>query len=116
MTKKQLLYLEMLELVLPYARNVQTWPFLDRVRIDLYPELELIHNIPVLLRREEIAPEDVYWMNAQACNYLLACNAAERPHSRLLEIHIRSMLALVPDDLRHLITREPARGICAGYV
>jgi hypothetical protein len=61
-SKKQVIYTQILDLALPLARNVQTWPWWRRIRFDLYPELELVHNVGPLLREPRFTIHDVYWI------------------------------------------------------
>lgn len=100
MSKKQELYRDILRLVLPYARNVQTWGIFQRLfKINLYPELELVHNIPPLMINTDVTNNDIYWLNYQAFNYLLACRKYERPHQIEIMDDISQLLRLVPDML-----------------
>ena len=98
-TEKQKLYEEILFFVLPMMRNVQTWPFLRRIRYNLYDELELVHNLPPLLLRPEFSAHDVYWLNTQAKNYIVAAGAHRRFHYGTIVERVRKLLALVPPEL-----------------
>ena len=106
-SEKQKIYLEILFIVLPFARNVQTWPFYKRLfQYNLYPELELVHNIPPLLEHEEFRDEDIYWLNGQADNYLGTCKCKERALCSILTPHLKKLVSIVPNDLKDMITRE----------
>ena len=102
-SKKQKLYSEMLDLALPHARNVQTWPWWHRLRCDLYPELELVHNIGPLLREMQFTMRDVYWINCQACNYNTPRAVRVAPAYPILAL-IGELIALVPPELRPALT------------
>lgn len=112
LSEKQLIYIEILELLLPYARNVQTWSWLDKaLKGDLYPELELMHNIPFLLKKADFCIEDAYWLETQGCNYLLACNMSNRVSNERIKDSIVNLLKLLPESFRSKITRDPIKGL-----
>ena len=100
LSRKQELYKDILELLLPHARNVQTWGVISRaLKSDLYPELEWVHNIPPLMSSDDVDRQDIYWLNTQAKNYLLACEKGERPHSGFVKSNIEELVKLVPSNL-----------------
>lgn len=100
-TEKQLKLLEILRLLLPYARNIETQPKLYRFfKIDLYPELELIHKIPALLDNESFTESDTHWINTQARNYIKSPNAVEyQPQKEVIRL-IKNFIDIVPDNLK----------------
>ena len=106
-TEKQKLYEEILLFVLPMMRNVQTWPFLRRIRYNLYDELELVHNLPPLLLRPEFSVQDVYWLNTQARNYIAAAGRHQRFHYATVVERVRRLLALVPAELQAGLILRP---------
>ncbi len=103
-TEKQKLYEQILSFVLPTMRNVQTWPFWRRIRFNLYDELELVHNLPPLSLRPEFSVHDVYWLNVQARNYVVAAAAHRRFHYAGVVECIRKLRALVPPELQAGLT------------
>lgn len=103
-TEKQKLYQEILLFVLPMMRNVQTWPFLRRICYNLYDELELVHNLPPLLLRPEFSAYDVYWLNIQARNYIVAAGRHRRFHYVTIVERVRKLLTLVPPELQAGLT------------
>ncbi|HDN60151.1 MAG TPA: hypothetical protein ENF20_09355 [Candidatus Marinimicrobia bacterium] len=99
--ERQKYYLDILALVLPYARNVQTWGVVDRVfKLNLYPELERVHNIPPLVCNCNYSMQDVYWLNTQAKNDLIECDKKERPHSECIRANILKIANSLPVKLK----------------
>ena len=102
---KQEAYLELLFWILPEIRNVQTWRPLKRMlKGNCYPEAELVHNIPDILRESNVVSDrDVWWLNIQAKNYLVLPNSkfsiqVSRQANRLVD--------LLPPDLKSRIDPE----------
>jgi len=89
-----------MSVVLPEARNVQTWPALRRWRVNLYPELELVHGIPQLLEDPEFNEFDVYWINTQAKNYSATVSEAGRFRSKTVLGLIDELVAAIPEALK----------------
>jgi hypothetical protein len=101
LSRKQQIYVDIIDALLPFARNVETWPRWRRIfRVSLFPELELIHNIPPLLRASDIQIYDVHWLNTQARSYVSACQASERVSGDYIQDQICELISLVPDHLR----------------
>lgn len=98
-TEKQKLYEEIQYFVLPMMRNVQTWPFLRRIRYNRYDELELVHNLPPLLLRPEFSDVDIYWLSTQAKNCIVAAGRHWRFCYGTIVERVRKLLALVPPEL-----------------
>lgn len=113
-SRKQAIYTRILDLALPYARSVQTWPWWRRLRTDLYPELELVHNIGPLLREPQFTLHDVYWINTQARNYDTQ-RAARDGISPTVLSEIAMLIALVPTDLRPALTWHGADDVPKAY-
>lgn len=108
MTRKQLIYVEILRWVLPQLRNAATQTkrsWLNWRRLpNTYPEAELVHNIPPLLTDPEFKNFDVYWLNTQAQNYVRCCRQQPRPGSHNNLALIAELISLVPANLRPLLT------------
>ncbi len=98
-SRKQVVYTRILDWALPHARNVQTWAWWRRVSVDLYPELELVHNVGPLLREPRFTDQDIYWINAQARNYS-AQRAVAAPVAHPVLEAIAELIALVPPELQ----------------
>jgi hypothetical protein len=105
MNSKQLIYLEIINLVLPFARNAQTWGLWSRLnKGNVYLELELIHNIPPLIRAQNFEVYDVYWVNIQAKNYFN--QSAERPsYNKIVEL-ITNLADICPEGLAGELDRD----------
>lgn len=99
-TAKQSIYLAIMSIILPEARNVQTWPFFRRWRVNLYPELELIHGIPQLLEDSCFTIFDVYWINTQAKNYWNEASRSRRFRSQTVLDLIDELVAAIPSELQ----------------
>lgn len=93
-------------LVLPMARNVQTWSVLRRLNTNLYPELELIHGLPQLLESAEFSMQDVYWINTQATNFVVHYKKnKDRWDSVEIKRKICALVELIPSELRDELSR-----------
>lgn len=101
-SRKQEIYGEILERILPYARNVQTWTFLRRVRTNLYAELELVHNLGRIVTYPEIRDADIFWLNTQGYNYVCQCRIDSRKHVSAESIMalLKELANLVPSEVR----------------
>ena len=105
LNKKQKLYLDILDQLLPVARNVQTWGVFSKLfKGDLYPELELVHNIPRLIKNKDFKSEDIHWFNYQASSYLNIIKLNDRYYSKAIKANIIELLSLVPESLKIEIT------------
>ena len=99
-SRKQGIYGEILELILPYARNVQTWNAWRRLSTNLYTELELVHNLGPLIVHREFRDSDIHWINTQSRNYIAQCRQDPDTHpsyQRICEL-IRELISLVPAE------------------
>lgn len=101
-SKKQEIYLYLLWRILPHARNVQRKPFWRRAFWNLYPELELLHSIPDLLKNPEADQHDVYWINVQARMYMKAClkNKEKHWYSEEVLYSVRELIELIPEEIK----------------
>lgn len=107
LSEKQKLYNDICSLLLPHARNIQTWNWFDRLlKGNLYPELELVHNIPPLMVQDEITEHDIHWLNCQALNYINTCDGYERAFSNTIHRNIAKIIKLVPDSMRHQLDKQ----------
>lgn len=93
-----------MSVILPEVRNVQTWPALRRWRVNLYPELELIHGVPQLLEDSNFTMFDVYWINTQAKNYWNETSESSRFRSQTVLELIDELVAAIPNELREKLS------------
>lgn len=95
------IYLEIMRVILPYVRNENSKSGWKRLLMrDVYPELELVHNIPPLMRGGEVSETDVYWINVQAKNYADSCERTPRAFCDIVLCCIEDLVVLVPTELR----------------
>jgi hypothetical protein len=101
LNRKQKLYFDILERILPFMRNIQTHTRWARFRYgSFYPEMELVHNMHRLLVMPEFTEYDVHWLNSQARIFV---ERGENPVHGFYEpvrACIKQLFALVPDPLR----------------
>ena len=101
MTRKQQLYIEILEMMLPFMRNIQTHSAWRRFRYgSFYPEMELVHNLHRILVLPEFTEYDVHWLNSQA---RIFCKHGNNPiHSFYDSVVacIAELFSLVPESLK----------------
>jgi hypothetical protein len=71
LTPRQKAYNEILTLLLPHIRNIETSKG-DAVRAlrEFHYEIELVHNIPPLLEHEDYSVRDEAWLKSQAQSYM----------------------------------------------
>ncbi len=101
MSRKQLIYLEILHNVLPYVRSIHTSPSWARdFSKTCLLEMELVHNLPVGLQEAAFIDHDIHFLNAQANWYLNNCNNTLSPLYDTNKRLIVELLNLVPYDLR----------------
>lgn len=105
-SRKQIIYGEILESILPYARNVQTWSTWRRVFTNLHAELELVHNLGRLIVYPEFRDSDVYWLNTQANNYVRQCSHSPNLHPECERIRplLMELIVLIPNEILHKVT------------
>jgi hypothetical protein len=99
-SEKQKLYLDILEMVLPYLRNVETHGFWRRIRYGrFYAETELVHNLPRILVSPEVEIYDVHWLNTQARMYV-SKGRRDFPFYIAICERLKKLFAMVPVELR----------------
>jgi hypothetical protein len=101
MSRKQIIYREMLWWTLPHLRNISTHSWWRRLRDrSSYYEAELIHNLPVSMFEPEFVEHDIWFLNVQARAYVQGCNQAISHLYPQQVARIRELFALAPDSLR----------------
>lgn len=102
-SEKQKLYLDILEMVLPYLRGVQTHGFFRRIRYGrFYAESELVHNLPRLILNPEILADDIHWLNTQA-KIFYDSGRLDFPFRCAICEDIEKLFKLVPKDLQPML-------------
>lgn len=99
--KKNLIYVRMLSLVLPYIRNIQSLG--EGVKgkdQSCFFEAELVHNLTNSLLDSEFSEHDIWFLNYQAKSYLENCSDRISPNYHEHLKSIKSLFELVPDELR----------------
>jgi hypothetical protein len=109
LSRKQELYLDIMEKLLPWVRNVQTHSGWQRFkRGSLYLEAELVHNLPRRLLTAEFTEQDVHWLNSQGRMYVLRGRADKNEFYEAVVADIAELFKLVPENLRtQLIWKGP---------
>jgi len=111
MSRKQKIYIEILERILPFMRNIQTHSAWRRFRYgSLYAEMELVHNLPRILVYPEFTEQDVHWLNSQArIFYKDGNNPVHGFYDSITEL-ISELFSLVPEPLKEkLFWQGPAK-------
>jgi hypothetical protein len=104
LSEKQRLYLDILEMILPYLRGVQTHSFFRRLTYGrFYAESELVHNLPRLLLHPDVQERDVYWLNAQARIFVTE-GRGDFPFRDAICSNLKKLFAMVPSELRSQLT------------
>lgn len=99
--EKNIIYVRMLALSLPYIRNIQTWDEKTKGKDrSCYFEVELIHNLTVTLLESEFFDHDIWFLNRQARSYLENCSDEISPNYHEHLKCIKALFELVPDALR----------------
>jgi hypothetical protein len=100
-SKKQLLYLEITERILPFLRNIQTHSLWRRMLYgNFFAELELVHNLPRCLVYPEFREADIWWLNCQAKIYIRECANRKCPSYEAICGVIAEIFLLVPQELK----------------
>ena len=102
---KQELYLKILEMVLPFMRNIQRHSTWRRATYgSFYLELELVHNLSRCLVTPEFSEQDVFWLNTQARMFVE--RGGNRTHGFNDDITscISELIVLVPESLQDKLT------------
>ena len=101
LTRKQILYLKILERILPFMRNIQTHSSWHRFRYAaFYPETELVHNLPRLLMLPEFTEYDVYWLNSQSRIFAKDGDNPIHGFYEPIMANIAELFSLVPESLK----------------
>src|SRR6185436_3577879 len=99
MSRKQIIYREMLWWTLPHLRNVSTWHWWNRLRDrSAYYESELVHNLPVSMYEPEFVQHDVWFLNVQARGYYECCSQGISPLYFQHVERFRELFSLVPPE------------------
>ena len=111
LSRKQELYLDIMEKLLPAVRNVQTHSAWQRFKYGpLYLETELVHNLPRRLLTPEFTEQDVHWLNSQGRMYVLRGRAGKNEFYESIVADIGELFKLVPEQLKsHLIWKGPEK-------
>jgi hypothetical protein len=101
MSKKQQIYIDILERLLPFMRNIQTHSAWNRFRYgSFYPEMELVHNLHRNLIRPEFTESDVHWLNSQARIFYKSGDNQRHGFYKPICAEIAELFSLVPDNLK----------------
>ena len=91
----------MLDLALPYIRNVQAQSLWVKARdISCYLEAELVHNLSKSIFEKEIVEHDIWFLNNQARFYFENCSCSISPNYNQQTEYIKDLFNIVPDDLK----------------
>jgi hypothetical protein len=105
MSRKQVIYRELLQFGLPSLRSVRHLRWWQRaLREALYVEAEFLHNLYVTILEPDFMDHDIWFLNNQARWFLTHADpkhlACYFHHERL----IHELFALVPERLRDKLT------------
>jgi len=103
LSEKQTIYLRILELTLPHARNVEASRMhgdMLEANAGLLLELELIHNLPQHCQWPEVRREDVFWLSSEAREYVEKGDKLGVATYTHVCRAISQLLSLVPSSLR----------------
>ena len=111
LTRKQKIYYEILERMLPFMRNIQTHSAWRRLRYGaFYPEMELVHNMHRLLVLPDFTEHDIHWLNSQARIFVKHGNNPVHGFYEPITAFIAELFTLVPAELRQKLTWDgPAK-------
>src|ERR1035437_3626237 len=101
MSRKQKIYIDILERILPFMRNIQRHSAWHRFRYgSFYPEMELVHNLHRILVYPEFTEYDIHWLNSQArIFYKDGNNPVHAFYDSITEL-IYELFTLVPESLK----------------
>ena len=103
MSRKQEVYVEIMDVILPYMRNIQRDNLIRRIAHGtFYPELELVHNLGRGLLNEAWTQHDVRWINTQARIYIERGNKTLPFYPKVCSCIIE-LVDMVPEDLKYLL-------------
>ncbi|PLY36933.1 hypothetical protein F164LOC_11875 [Pectobacterium carotovorum] len=99
--KKNEIYIDILQVTLPYLRMVAQYSFLRKIRdrSAIY-ETQLIHGFYILLSHEEFEDDDIYFLNHHCRYYYENCNSKI---SMLYNDHLKSfsdLFSIVPENFK----------------
>jgi len=110
MTRKQKIYFEILESILPFMRNIQTHSAWHRFRYgSFYPETELVHNMHRILIYPEFTESDIHWLNSQARIFVENGNNPRHGFYASITTLIGELFTLVPEPLKKTLTWDAQR-------
>ncbi|QYM93160.1 zinc ABC transporter substrate-binding protein [Dickeya zeae] len=98
---KQEIYKNILDLVLPYIRNVQSQNAWVRARDrSCYFDVELIHNLSKNILDFDFVDHDIWFLNNQARYYFEKCSDDISPNYTQNVEYIKLLFKIVPDELK----------------
>src|SRR2546426_3773861 len=102
LNRKQKIYYEILEMMLPAMRNIQRHSIWHRFRYgSFYPEMELVHNMHRILVIPEFTEYDVHWLNSQARIFVERGNNPAHALHETITALISELFTLVPEPLKN---------------
>ena len=105
MSRKQIVYQEILKRGLPYLRKVFSLESGDvELREALGAELEFIHNIPVSILDAEFVEHDLWFLNHQAKTFFSNPLGKFSPNHKIYAALITTLFEEVPSELRHRLS------------
>lgn len=100
MTKSEI-YIQMLNLVLPYVRNIQLKNAWVKARdMSCYLETELIHNLPKSILEQDMMEHDLWFLNNQAKYYFEKSSEDISPNYNQHIEYIKLLFKMVPENLK----------------
>lgn len=103
LSKKQEIYLQIMDQILPYMRNVQRHSSYRRLRAgSFFAELELVHNLSRCLACAEFTETDGFWLGSQGRQYIQTGRRELPFYDRVREL-IRELDALLPTEIRERV-------------
>ena len=111
MSRKQELYIRILERLLPFVRNIQTHSAWRRFSYgSFYPEMELVHNMHRILVESDFTQHDIHWLNSQAQIFFKNGNNPVHGFYESIIDDIAELFTLVPESMRdQLIWNGPTK-------
>ena len=106
MTRKQEIYVHIMEMVLPELRNLQTHSESQRAGYGaFYSELELVHNLARCLVVPEFGEADAYWLRAQGLAYVKNGRQDMAFYSHVCAL-LAEVAAIMPEELKRKVKLE----------
>ncbi|NIG77540.1 zinc ABC transporter substrate-binding protein [Klebsiella sp. Ap-873] len=98
---KNELYVKMLELALPYIRNLLQLERKEKIlNLSCYLEAEFVHNLTVTILDKNFTDHDIWFLNHQAKAYFEKCNEDISPNYNQNIMYIKELFSIVPNDLK----------------